>query len=143
MKSKKALTITLAVAAAVLSFAAPAKIEAREPGSFPNAQTAFPGPYQSTRSLPQGKWNMIANGRVYTLELQGSSARFSSGEIRDLRWDANSNMLSFVRVLPHVQQKFVGYLFDQDARDSKWRLAGSFADIRGGRKYGWYATRNK
>lgn len=118
---------------------------ARPPGCFPAEQTAFPGPWKTSAKLPQGDWHVMANGRIYTLTITAVSgsqvtATLTSGTIEDATWDAATGTLTFVRVLPHVKQRFTGYLLHFDDADTKWRMAGIFGDVAVGPQSGWYAT---
>ncbi len=122
-----------------------------DPGCFPIEQTAFPGPYHKSSALPLGPWKVMANGRIYTLNIRSVSghevnAEFSSGDIANARWDkdaGNSGVLTFTRVLsdPPLEQNFTGYLLRYDTTDPKWRMAGTFGNKELGHpESGWYAT---
>ena len=125
---------------------------APSPGSFPSHPTAFPGPYQYTGDLPLGSWRMLANGRVYELEISGVQggrvdATLSTGTVKEARWTGVANALtlaelSFKRVLPArgLTQQFTGYLLHYDETDPLWRLVGTFGDVDVGTQAGWYAT---
>ena len=122
------------------------------PGSFKPNPTSFPGPYQYSGQLPLGEWNMLANGRVYTLTLSSVNgnqvdADLSSGTIQDAEWDDSASAsslatLSFTRVVEAtgLKQRFSAYLLHSDANDPLWRLVGTYGDIRVGDQAGWYAT---
>lgn len=122
------------------------------PGSFPPEPPAFPGPYQYSGQLPLGSWNMLANGRIYELDItdvQGSqvTATLSSGLIQDAKWDDSASAsslatLTFTRVLSNIglKQRFTGYFLHYSAKDPFWRLAGTYGDIEVGDQAGWYAT---
>lgn len=117
----------------------------REPGCFPAEQTAFPGPYHPPSALALGEWHVLANGRIYTLNVTAVTggrvtARLSSGEIERAAWDATTRRLTFIRVLRELRQEFTGYLLHYDSADPKWRMAGVFGDVEVGPQSGWYAT---
>ena len=117
-----------------------------QPGCFPADLSAFPGPYRKSSSLPLGEWHVLANGRIYTLqitEVSGSmvTAQLSSGDIEGATWDAATGKFTFSRVLPKLRQEFTGYLLHYDeGADLKWRIAGVFGDVKVGPQSGWYAT---
>jgi len=123
-----------------------------QPGSFPET-SIYPGPYEDLNVLPKGKWNVMANGRVYVLEvLEAEATSFkatlTSGEVRNGTWDAKLNKLTFIRHIPGtVEQEWVGYLMVRDAKDPLWRIAGDLRNTRSLSQYnvplnkgGWYAT---
>lgn len=116
-----------------------------QPGCFPAAQNAFSGPYHQSSTLPQGEWHVLANGRIYTLNITQVSgnkvtAELSSGDIEDATWDASAGKLTFIRILPQMKQEFVGYLLHYDEADPQWRMAGNFGEVDAGPQSGWYAT---
>ena len=124
---------------------------APSPGSFP-ANDVYPGPYGYTGDLPLGTWRMLANGRVYDLDLfsvQGNrvEADMSSGAISDAEWTGFANAstlaeLSFTRYVQStgVKQRFTGFLLHYSKEDPLWRLVGTFGDLKVGTQAGWYAT---
>ncbi len=122
------------------------------PGVFP-ADSLFPGPHEEPTELPLGAWKMMANGRVYTLEITAQDgpevkATMTSGTIRDARWDPKTKAFSFVRVIPKViEQAYSAYVFWSDPTDPLWRMAGTFQTVKNLSPHtvpmipsGWYAT---
>ncbi len=123
-----------------------------QPGSFPDS-SIFPGPYATAATIPTGTWNVMANGRVYKLEVTSSDATsfkatLTSGEVHDGTWDPALGKLTFRRVVPGVlEQEWVGYLMVRDKNDPLWRIAGDLRALRSLNEYnvpmhrgGWYAT---
>ena len=116
-----------------------------QPGCFPSDVTTFNDPFIKPETLPLGEWKMMANGRIYNFEItdvRGNrfAANFSSGDIVDGSWDADSCKINFYRVLPVLKQEFTGYLLSHDQRDRKWRMAGTFYQESLDVSSGWYAT---
>ena len=122
------------------------------PGSFPADVVDFPSPFQFSGALPRGSWRMMANGRIYELDItdvQGTqvTATISSGQIQDAVWDSSANAstlakLSFTRVLANVglKQRFDAFLLHYSAKDPLWRLVGTYGVLGEEAKAGWYAT---
>ena len=119
-----------------------------DPGSFPRT-SAYPDPYTTPRDLPLGRWYLMANGRIYQLDITAVSgtavtATLSSGDVKDAKWDASTRKLTFFRSLPRLGlvQQFTGYLLAySDGKDPKWRMAGIFGNDKA--KSGWYATQHR
>jgi len=122
------------------------------PGVFPG-DSLFPGPYSEPATLALGAWKVMANGRVYTLEITAVdsgdvTATLSSGMIRDARWDATTKQLTFTRVIPNViEQAWSAHIFWNDPTDPLWRMAGTFQTVKNLSPHsvpkipsGWYAT---
>ena len=122
------------------------------PGSFP-ANDVYPGPYHYTGDLPLGSWRMLANGRVFKLDINGLNgteldAALSSGQLLDGRWKGVANAstlaeISFVRYLPDLplKQRFHGFLLHYSDSDPLWRLVGTYHDANLDKpQAGWYAT---
>ena len=124
-------------------------METQQAGCFPIDPTAFPGRHDPARDLPQGEWSVIANGRIYKLDITGVtgtrvSAFFSSGDFDSGSWNSSTEAFSFVRVLPSFKQKYEAYLMHADPKDPYWRMAGMFThysdNALNGTQSGWYAT---
>ncbi len=128
-----------------------------ESGCFPTT-AIWSSPYTSTTVLPMGKWHVMANGRIYHLNITAVSGTNVSGDIggydfEDGQWNgtAVAGILTFTRVVPDViRQKFTGYLMAYAPEDPKWRMAGVFGKVEEdyveGDPYvqaGWYATRTR
>ncbi|MEM7051949.1 MAG: hypothetical protein AAF604_19940 [Acidobacteriota bacterium] len=119
-----------------------------EPGSFP-ANSVYGGPYQYPSDLPLGEWNMMANGRIFQLDLQSISGlqvqgTISSGDFLNGKWSGTTGpsllgVLTFVRVT-QIKQYFTGYLMHHSERDPLWRIAGTYETKDGSGKGCWYAT---
>ncbi|MEM1181211.1 MAG: hypothetical protein AAGM22_22915 [Acidobacteriota bacterium] len=122
------------------------------PGSFEPAPSTFPGPYSFSGQLPLGEWNMLANGRIYTLtisDVRGSrvEADMSSGRIQDAEWKDTASAsslatLTFTRVIDAtgLKQRYHAYLLHYDRNDPLWRLVGTYGNVTVGEQAGWYAT---
>jgi len=117
------------------------------PGAFPET-AIWSGPYNTSSSLPLGKWNMIAAGRIYSLHIESVvgnavTGKINSGNFTNGFWDntAGIGKLTFLRELPTITQEFTAYLFPYDSKDPKYRLAGTFGNISIGTESGWYATK--
>ncbi|MDJ0836363.1 MAG: hypothetical protein QNK37_07570 [Acidobacteriota bacterium] len=116
----------------------------QEPGCFPAEETAFPGPYKSSRDLPLGDWNACVNGRIFTLRISavnGSkvTASFTGAQIVNALYDRNTGLLTFTRVTS-IKQDYRGFLMYFDDADPFWRMAGEFGEVSAGPQAGWYAT---
>lgn len=125
-----------------------------ESGCFP-ATAIWGGTYAKETTLPIGTWHVMANGRIYHLNITAVSGTAVTGDIggydfEDGKWDgtAVAGVLTFIRVVPGViRQKFTGYLMAFTAEDPQWRMAGVFGKVEedyvDGDDYiqaGWYAT---
>ncbi len=123
------------------------------PGSFPTS-SIYGGPYTESTSLPTGEWHVMANGRIYTLEVLAVSgsdvkATLSSGTITKARWSSSTQQLIFTRVVPdQVEQEWTGYLMTYSSADPQWRMAGTLRNVRSLGEHrvplatgGWYAAR--
>ena len=125
---------------------------ANQPGYFPPQPGEYPDPYQYTRDLPLGRWNLMINGRIYWLDLTEVSfggkvvADLSSGTVEDAIWDrvgtaSLAGKLSFVRVSGDVRQQFEGWLFQFSRQDPYWRMAGTIVHLDNSKaRSGWYGT---
>jgi hypothetical protein len=129
-----------------------------DPGCF--AHTGLEtGIYRDNPALPLGKWDVMANGRIASLDIISVSGSVVSGEYNGSmiyfgQWDASAHLLTFYRFIPDVGggksllQHFSGYLMAYDTGDgaeTKWRMAGIFigtstAPPPNGPHAGWYAT---
>lgn len=101
--------------------------------------TSTRGVYTPSSTLPHGRWQGIANGRRFVLNITSVSGGtvigdFDGHEILAGRWYPATFRLSFLRYVPHVYgdhryllQEFTGYLmyFDEEI-ETKWRLSGIF-----------------
>lgn len=105
------------------------------PGCFPDQISAYPGPYSSSPAIPLGDWHVMGNGRIYTLTIISESggvvqARLSSGDVTDAKWNASEQKLTFKRIIPGVvEQEWIGYVMAYDAKDLKWRMAGTLRNL--------------
>ncbi|MEM7480093.1 MAG: hypothetical protein AAF481_02870 [Acidobacteriota bacterium] len=123
-----------------------------EPGSFPSQPGTFSDPFQYTRDLPRGTWNLMINGRVYTLDVRHVSASgrvqadLSSGTVEKATWDgigtaSIAGKLAFVRVSGDIRQQYEGWLFQYAKLDPLWRMAGTVVHLDdSGARSGWYGT---
>ena len=122
------------------------------PGSFPTT-AIYGGPYREENRLPSGGWHVMANGRIFLLEVIGESggdvrATLNSGEITRARWSVGERKLVCTRVVPgQIEQEWTGYLMAFSSKDPQWRIAGTFRNVRGLGPTsvplttgGWYAT---
>ena len=133
---------------------------ASQPGSFPAKISEFPGGWLDQDELPTGTWHVMANGRIFTLDINKKSdgsfagTLSNSNDTQDFEWHGATHKITFKRILSNVGpsgtetriQPFIGYLmaFDQ-AHEFKWRIAGSFEteDEKGCSLFptaSWYAT---
>jgi len=136
------------------------------PGSFPTT-SIFPGPYEKTFNKTDivGNWHMIANGRIYNLDISqvNGKTKIQSrlGRIDSVDWNATTGKLSFQRYLPQskivdgevipykIIQNYTGYLMgytkeNNRKKDYKWRMSGTFIQVSPTIHKpvnGWYATR--
>jgi len=117
-----------------------------------------------TPRLPNGEWRMIANGRIYSLEVvngeivPASGPGSSSDPLTDISvdWDDSGTALR-IKFHRHIRrakgrdviQDWTGYLmtspldFDKVPIDEKYRIAGTYEQIiESGPNVngGWYAT---
>lgn len=122
--------------------------DSTQPGCFPST-AIWSDPFTSELSLPLGKWHVMANGRIYHLNITAISGVDVTGDIGEHsivggKWDASAGMLTFTRVVPDtLRQNFTGYLMAYAPEDDKWRMAGVFQhdpDEKGFGPAGWYAT---
>ncbi len=124
-----------------------------DPGSFPPS-SVFGGPYRVPEVLPTGEWNVMANGRIFLLTVQGVSgtqvkATLNSGDLEDVQWNASEQLLTFTRTVPdQVEQAWSGYVMQYSKPDPMWRIGGTLRNVRslGAHRVplatgGWYATR--
>lgn len=124
-----------------------------QPGAFPeDAILGSGGGYDLDASLPAGKWNVMANGRIYLLTIHGVSGgrvkgEISSGTFRDGFYDAASGAFNFVRELPDgTPQYWSGHLMyhvKNKPHDPAHRIAGTVTQpnlAQATRNGGWYAT---
>ena len=44
----------------------------KEPGAFPES-SVYDGPYPPLDTLPTGHWHVMANGRIYELDIVGQA----------------------------------------------------------------------
>ena len=75
---------------------------AYEPGCFP-ADAIYGGQYKRDEDLPTGTWNVMANGRIFELEIRKVSGgrvdgQINSGTFKDGAWDSDSGTFKFTRV---------------------------------------------
>ncbi len=122
------------------------------PGCFP-ADSLFSGPFSLPKAVPLGAWKVMANGRVFTLDITAQdganvTATLSSGTVRDAKWDKATKLFTFTRVVPNViEQAWQAYLMYYDATDPYWRMAGTLQTVKNLSPHnvptipgGWYAT---
>jgi len=117
------------------------------PGSFPET-AIWPGPYIPDSSLPPGEWDMLANGRIFSLNIISVidgvvTATINSGDFINGTWYSGTGEFTFQRKLPTITQEYTAYLLAYDKNDPKHRLAGTFGNITIGTEAGWYATRSR
>lgn len=116
-----------------------------EPGCFP-ANAIYNAPYRESTTLPLGTWNVLANGRIFRLEINSGpnntySIDWPGTPIRDVKWKAVAGRLTFTRVLPDdAVQHFTGYLLNRSGADPLWRIAGTFDQPNLSVTSGWYGT---
>ena len=123
------------------------------PGLFP--ETAILGPgggYERDTDLPTGTWHVMANGRIYHLDIEKVSggrvsARLSSGTFQDGYYDADSGHFTFTRVLhdgtPQYWSAYLMFHVVNKPLDPAHRMAGTIFQGNMGpntRHGGWYAT---
>lgn len=130
-------------------------------GCLPTRPTIH-GIYTPHTTLPLGRWQGMANGRRFNLNITSVSGITVEGDydgfpLHDTHWDADTQKLTFVRLIPDVlgdgtsgdlRQLFTGYLMYYDEEiEIKWRLAGTFkgtlqkpGDLPDSPESGWYAT---
>ena len=139
------------------------------PGSFPKTGV-FQGPYQQKfkRADIIGNWHMIANGRIYNLDISNKNGKLEVnsrlGPITVTEWNPTIGKFSFQRnrtnhkiinnkkISYNLIQNFTGYLmaYSHETRkpgtqkDYKWRMAGTFTQctpLIHRSHASWYATR--
>ena len=142
-----------------------AKAAASTPGCFPSSP--FSSPFVNPRSdrnavLAVGTWNLIANGRIFKFFVTKSeganvTARLSSGDTVNLKWDPVAKKLTFTRRTSDgkgglTDQDFTGYLMDVNPDDDKLRVAGFVTrepppktnyDNPKRLTYAWYMTKDR
>ena len=124
-----------------------------QPGAFPADAILGPGGgYELEPELPTGTWNVMANGRIYKMEIHGVSkgmvkGEINSGEFRDGYYDAASGAFDFTRVLPDGTPQFwsgfLMYHVKNKPQDPAHRIAGVMTQLNlapATRNGGWYAT---
>jgi hypothetical protein len=113
-------------------------------------------------TLPVGKWHLVTNGHIGTLEIAGVS---NTGEITGIVtvaslppakldhsafWNETTQEIKFIvnshPDKPETSQFYVGYLFPLSQQQSKWTLTGYFAAFEGSggsanrSAFGWFAS---
>ena len=121
-----------------------------QPGYFPEGAIFTSGKdktYQRAAELPTGTWNVMANGRIFQLEIVSVErggrvkATLNSGTFQDGHWNPDDGLLKFTRVLPDGNpQHWAGYLMYQAALDPSFRMAGTIDQPNIRNSGGWYAT---
>lgn len=126
--------------------------ESTEPGCFPPTAVWYGRPFHTGTVLPLGVWRVMANGRIYKLEIESVMGSNVTGELNgfeivNAKWDGSAvaGVLTFTRSEPAIVQRFTGYLMAFAPGDWQWRMAGVFGKLSDGEAYvdqaGWYATR--
>jgi hypothetical protein len=119
-----------------------------ELGCFPSTAIWHGEIFRGAPALPLGRWHVMANGRIHSLNIISVSGSRVTGEynglpIDDAQWDGK--VLTFTRVETRgisLRQKFMGYLMQYVDPDYKWRIAGVFGAAElDQHQAGWYATR--
>ena len=136
------------------------------PGSFPST-SIFPAPYVKAFNKTDivGNWHMIANGRIYNLNIGQVNGKTNIqsrlGRIDSVVWNTTTGKLSFQRYLSKskivngevihykIIQNYTGYLMEytkenNSKKDYKWRISGTFMQVSPTIDKpisGWYATR--
>ena len=123
------------------------------PGLFPEtAILGSDGRFGLEPDLPTGTWHVMANGRVYHLDIEKVSGgsvggRISSGSFQDGYYDAASGHFTFTRTLhdgtPQYWSAYLLYNVLSKPLDPAHRMAGTI--FQGNlnphtRNGGWYAT---
>ena len=136
------------------------------PGSFPTT-SIFKDPYVKIFNKTDiiGNWHMMANGRIYNLDISqvNGKTKIKSrlGRIDFVNWNAITGKLTFQRyrpastivngkIIPYkIIQNYTGYLMEytkenNSKKDYKWRISGTFVQVSPTVHQpisGWYATR--
>ena len=85
------------------------------PGSFPDT-AIWPGPYISDSNLPSGEWDMLANGRIFSLNIISIIdgvvlAIINSDDFINGTWNSGTGEFTFQRKLATITQEYTAYLF--------------------------------
>lgn len=118
-------------------------------GYFPVIPTTYQRPWITPTELPTGEWNMLANGRLFTMDITAVSgnrfrANFTSGDIIDAGWNPDTGEIRFRRFIEgQLDQAYTGYLLHYSETDPLWRVVGTFYQDNLKATSGWYMTQPK